>query len=328
MIPVIQISLDGQDISGRLRGRILHGQVIESDGEKADELRLEISNYDGRISKPRRGANLAVSLGFEETGIAKVGSFTVQSVVKIGASARFEITAHSADLKKKMKQQKSRSFVNKPLKDALQQIAGDNGLELKIDAALGSIVSHWYQVGVSDIHFVTETARKFGAIGKVADGKLIFVKRGTGESASGGAMSAIRVTPNDLEGDFRLADKDRPDRKKVKAKFYDRGKAAREDVVEEGEGEGPEYVFPQTYGSKAEATEAVKGRKREFDRAGKSFSGVFKTGLNSVKAGGILTTSGFGDDDHDWTLERVTHDFGEHGYVTRFEAKVKKGGGK
>ena len=63
----------------------------------------------------------------------------------------------------------------------------------------------------------------------------------------------------------------------------------------------------------------------EYWRVEKHFSGTFKSGDDRAKAGIILVSSGFGDDDDgQWTLKKVTHSFGGEGYVTKFDADVKR----
>jgi phage protein D len=328
MRPIVQIFLDGRDISGLLGGRIIKGQIVEHEGGKADELSLTISNYDGLLEKPRKGASLEVALGFEETGVAKVGRFIVQRVTKRGPAAIFEVGGEAADFYGTLKEQKTRSWVNGTLGQALAQIAADNGLEPAISGALASIRGNFYQAGVSDIHFVTEQARKYGAIGKVAQGRLVFVEQGSGESASGRAMPTIPITPNDLERDFSIVDQDRPNRGRVKAKHYDRDTGERREIVA-GDGDGPSYTFPQIFGSQEEAERAVRARKREFDSEGKTFKGVLRTGRNDATAGGKARTEGFGDDDDmDWVFTRVVHEFDGEGYVTAFECKPPTEGGR
>lgn len=329
MKPIVEIWLDGQNISDKLAGRVLQGQIVESDGERTDELQLTISNYDGRLAKPKTGAKLTVKIGFEPGGVEKVGEYEVQEVVKVGAGAEFEITAHAADFKKTLKEQKTRSWTKgKTLGDVFKQVAGDNGLTPAISDKIASIKIDKIvaQTGESDIHLVTRLARQYGAIGKVAEGKLVVVPKGSGETASGAAMPAIKITPNDLEGDFRIASKERPKRGKVKATYHDREKGKRVEI-EEGGGEGPSFSFPQVFGTETEARKAAQARKREFGRAEKSFSGTLRMGLMGIKAGCVLTGSGFGDDDdQDWTTKRVTWEWGENvgGLIRKFEAETKK----
>ena len=87
----------------------------------------------------------------------------------------------------------------------LRQVASDNGLTAQIDATLAAVTIDRIiaQTGEWDMHLVTRLARRFGAIGKVAQGQLVFAPRGAGTTASGAAMSAGTYTPNDFET-FRI----------------------------------------------------------------------------------------------------------------------------
>ncbi len=328
MTPIIVISLDGQDISSRLDGRILSGELSLHSGEHSDSLHLTLSNYDGMLAKPQRGAVLSVALGFQETGGAvDRGSFEVQQVTKRGAAAEFIVTAHSADLKKTLKIQKTRSWIDKTLGDVVNQVASDNGLSPTIDGDLAGIQVDVHQTGESDMHLLMRLARQFGALAKPSAGRLLFIKKGAGTTASGAGIETVTITPNDLEEDFQISDKDRPRRGKVKANFYDHRQAKRQ-LVTEGDGEDPDYTFPQLFGSQTAAQKATGARKGDFDRATKTFSGTLKTGDNGLVAGGALTTSGFGDDDdQDWIVKTVTDVFNDHGYVQRFSAETKNQGG-
>ena len=106
MTPIVNFSIDGNPL-GQLAQRVLSGSITESDGEAADELRIKVSNYDGQLQKPRLGVVVAVSYGWQETGVVKSGQFTVLETVKNGPLATFDVTGHSADLLKTLKQQKN-----------------------------------------------------------------------------------------------------------------------------------------------------------------------------------------------------------------------------
>ena len=226
--PIIQITIGGQDVSSKINPRILKGRVERHDGGKADTLTLTLSNYDGQLAKPARGTTISVALGFAEFGGAvDRGAYIVQQVVKRGPAAEFDVTAHSADLKKTLKQQKTRTWTApKKLGDVLNQIASDNGLSPAIDGSLAALPIDLIiaQTGVSDMHMITWLAKRFGAVGKVAQGKLVFTPQGSGTTASGAGMPAITITPNDCEK-FSITNDDRQDRGASKANVWDRTKA-------------------------------------------------------------------------------------------------------
>ena len=328
--PVLQISIGGKDVSSRINPRVLKGRVSRHDGEKADELELTLSNYDGMLAKPQRGQTLQVALGFEEFGGAvDRGAYIVQGVTKSGGPAVFHVTAQSADLKKTLKQQKTRSWVApKTLGDVLNQVASDNGLTPAIDAGLAATAIDQIiaQTGESDMHLVMRLARRFDAVGKFAQGRLVFVPKGAGTTASGAAIAAVKITPNDCEK-FDIRDNDREARGASHAKVWDRKTATSTDVNGHAGDAGPDYSYPETFASKTEAQKATAGRAKAFARAKKTLSATLRAPAPVPVPGGVVTTEGFGDDDDtDFTVKTVTDEFEggkEGGLVISIEGELK-----
>jgi phage protein D len=326
-MPVIQISIDGQDVSSRVNARVLSGSCARHDGEKADEMRLILSNFDGQLAKPQRGQTLTLAVGFVDFGgPVDRGSYIVQHIVKSGPPAIFEVTAQSADLKKTLKQQKTRTWTTpKKLGDVLQQIASDNGLSAAIDGTLAALPIDKIiaQTGESDMHLITRLARRYGAIGKVAQGRLPFVPLGSGTTASGAGMPAITLTPEDCES-FRIGDDDRKNRGKSHASVWDRSKATKTTYSASAGDDGPDYSHPETFAQPTEAQAAAGGRAKDFARAKTKFEATLRPPAPPPAPGGVLTTQGFGDDDdHDWIVKTVTDEWGDGGLVTKVNGERK-----
>ena len=332
MIPVVRITIDGKDVSDRIFPRVIEGSVTRHDGEKADSFCLTLSNHDGMLAKPKRGATLTVALGFEEFGgPVDRGSYKIQSVTKVGPVATFRVEGHSADLKTTLKSQKNRSWTKpKTLGDVLKTIAKDNGLTPAIAAELAGVKIDTIvaQTGESDMHLVTRLARRYGAVGKVAEGRLVFTKRGSGTSASGKALSAGTYTPNDFEA-FSIHDSDRDYRGKSKCRVWDRSKAKGTTYDGSAGDDGPDYLHPETFGSAAEAKAAAPARAKAFARGKKRFEGTLRAPAPVPAPGAAMTTRGFGDDDdQDWVVKVVTDRFtgaagAGGGLTTRVEGEPK-----
>lgn len=327
MIPIVQVFLNGQDISSRLNGRVISASIEETDGEHADRLDIQISNYDGRLAKPAKGAMLQIQLGWEEVGIVKAGQFKVQEVTKHGEQAVFHVTADAAALDNSLKTQKSRCWTPpKTYGDVFQQLASDNSLTAAVHSSIAQIKIDKVlaQHGESDMHFAMRIARGVGAIAKMAQGRLTIVPKGQGQSASGQALPPMIVTPSDLRAGWSIGDKERPKRGKCKANVFDRSTAKRTEVSAGDASNGPDYVFPHVFGSQTEANKAVAARSAQFKRGEKHFSGAFVAGLFPPPAGGILTSKGFGDDDDtDFTIKRLNTQWGHEGIVIAFQAELK-----
>ncbi|HEY8136279.1 MAG TPA: contractile injection system protein, VgrG/Pvc8 family [Methylocystis sp.] len=329
MTPFVEISLGGTPLSG-FQKRTLSGQIVEYDGEHADELHIAVSNYDGRLRKPKTDETVMVRLGWKETGAVKVGQFVITEIVKNGPRAEFQITGHSADLKKTLKEQKTRSWTKgKKLKDVLEDVAKDNQLELAVDEELGSIEIEKIiaQTGESDMHLVTRLARQFNALSKFQNKKLVFVKKGAGKTASGQDAGSETITPNDCEG-FSFSQGARNERGKGKAVHYDRSKAKRSTEESQGgvQSDGvPDYVAPQIYGTQVEAKWIALSRKKKFDRETKRFNCTRAPGQVGLAPGGVATTKGFGDDDDgEWTVKRRLFGFSADGLVVRMDCEPKE----
>lgn len=332
MTPFVEISLNG-NVLGGFDKRALSGQIVEYDGEHADELHIAVSNYDGRLKKPAPDETVTVRLGWKETGAVKVGQFVITEIVKNGPSAQFQITGHAADLKKTLKEQKTRSWTkDKKLGDVISDVAKDNQLQPAIDSELKDIQIEKIiaQTGESDMHLVTRLARQYNALAKFKDGNLVFVKKGSGKTASGADAGSATVTPNDCLG-FSFSQNARNERNKGKAVHYDRDKASRSTEESTGgtQSDGvPDYVAPQIYGTQVEAKWVALSRKQKFDRDAKKANVTLAPGNVGVAPGGTLTTQGFHDDDDaDWTVKRRMFGFSAQGLVVRLDGEPKEAGG-
>ena len=318
MTPIVTLSIGGNPLAN-FEQRVLSGAITEHDGGHADELRFAVSNYDGQLQKPTADQVVTISFGWEETGVVKGGQFTVLETTKLGPAAVFEVTAHSADLLKTLKQQKTRSWVTpNTLGAVLNQIASDNGLAPAIDSSLQSISIDKIvaQTTESDMHLCSRLARTYGALFKVSTGYLVFVPRGAGTTASGQQAGTCTITPQDCV-DFHIHEKDRPERSKSNAVFYDRSQATRTPVASTtgATGDGaPDYTHPHIFGTQTEAQNHANARKGAFDRAAKTFDAQLAQGRTGAGAGGVATTKGFGDDDDmSWAIKTRTFEFGPKG---------------
>ena len=279
------------------------------------------------LAKPKRGQTLQVALGFAEFGgAADRGTYIVQGVTKSGGPAEFHVTAQSADLKKTLEIQKTRTWpAPKTLGDVLNEVAGDNGLAPAVDGALAAIAIDMIvaQTGESDMHLVMRLARRYDAVAKFAQGKLVFVPKGAGTTASGAAMAAVVITPNDCES-FHIRDNDREVRGKSKSRHWDRKTATATDYAGDAGDGGPDYSHPETFGSRTEAQKAAGARAKDFARAKKTLEATLRAPVQPPVPGGVVTTQDFGDDDDtQWTVKTVTDEFDDHGLVSRFEGELK-----
>jgi len=83
MNPQFKIIAEGVNITQQIQQRLISLRTTDESGMKSDCLSLELDDRDGKLELPRHGAKLSVSLGYEQTGLTKVGDYAVDTVAAI-----------------------------------------------------------------------------------------------------------------------------------------------------------------------------------------------------------------------------------------------------
>ncbi|WP_367272973.1 hypothetical protein [Candidatus Symbiopectobacterium sp.] len=112
--PDWRLSVDGVDITGNIAHRLMSLTLTDNRGFEADQLDIELDDRDRSLLLPRRGANVALSLCWNETGLINKGTFTVDEIERSGAPDRLTIRARSADFRASLNVQREASYHNTP----------------------------------------------------------------------------------------------------------------------------------------------------------------------------------------------------------------------
>ena len=227
MTPAWQILADGLDVTANFNDRLIELTVTDHEGMKSDSCEIVVDDRDGILAVPRKGTLLSISMGYRETGLVLMGLFTVDEVELTGFPRQVRISGASADLRDKLKSQRSKAYENKTLGGIVGEIASRHGLSAAVGASLrGFSYPFLGQSEESDLHFMTRLAKKHDALFKVAGGKLLFMRRGESLSASGQELSAVAIS-GDRVTQYRATFQDRPAHKKSKATYWDRDEVDR-----------------------------------------------------------------------------------------------------
>ncbi|MFM9587188.1 hypothetical protein, partial [Streptomyces caniscabiei] len=70
MRPQFRVFADDRDITSRIAERLIEMTITDEAGFQSDALTISVDDADGVLAVPRKGARLAVHLGYEETGLA------------------------------------------------------------------------------------------------------------------------------------------------------------------------------------------------------------------------------------------------------------------
>lgn len=319
--PACKIEIGGQDVTRRFSDRLLSITVTDNSGETSDELELDLDDRDYLLEEPRRGAEMAVYLGYLGTPLQLVGRFVVDEAWPEGGQADIlKIKAKAADMRSGLKAGRTRAWRDTTVGAIVAQIAGEHGLEPGCAAELADrAVAHRDQTNESDLHFLTRLGRDHGAVAAPKNGRLVFAPASSGLSASGEALSAVTLDRTDLI-DWKGVAADRESYGKVRARWRDLGAAATR-FAEAGEGE-PVRTLRNTFPDEAAAQAAADA---ELARARRSSGGVELSlvGRPAIAAQTPIVLTGLRPSlNQRWIATTVVHaiDFSSGGFTTRITA--------
>lgn len=232
--PIYRLSVDGADIAQLISPRLISLSLTDNRGLEADQLDISLSDHDGLLTIPPKGAVLRLWLGWSNTGLVDKGTFTVDEIEHSGAPDVLNIRGRSADLRKQLKVKREDSFSATTLGDVIRRIAQRNSLAPVIADALGVLpVLQLDQANESDANILTRLGEDFDAVASVKAGRLLFLGGNGGKTASGAALPHITLTRAD--GDqhrYLVADRDSYDG--VRAYYYDVNSAKKQEAIAGG----------------------------------------------------------------------------------------------
>lgn len=352
-VPVYRLMQGTTDITGRFEGRLISLTLTDNRGFEADQLDIELDDADGMLALPEKGATLSLGIGWQDTGVIDKGQFKVDELEHSGPPDRLTIRARSVDLTGGMTTRKERSYLDQTIGAIVGAIASRNGLAAVVASALASLViDHIDQTGESDANFLTRLAKDHDAIATVKQGKLLFIKTGAAQSASGVPLPTVEITR--ASGDthsFLVAD--RENYNGVKAYYQDARRAAKGEVVidasnaatvvgepapaqKKGKKKAASKVIANpnpdnvkvlrhTYASKGNAERAARAEWQRIQRGAASFSITLARGRPDLFPELPAVVRGWKPqiDNSRWTIAKVTHNLSDRGYTTALELEVK-----
>lgn len=325
-IPAWRVVLDGNDLTDRLRPRLLDLTLTECRGGEADQLELRIHDHDGALSLPRSGVELQAAIGWRDSGLVDKGTFVVDEVEHSGAPDVITLRARSANLTQPLRTRRDRSWHDTTLGAVVGAIAGEHGLQASIASALaGTAVAHLDQAGESDANLLTRLGHRYDAVATIKAGTLIFAPIGSGATASGKPLPRGAITR--ASGDqHRFSTADREVYSGVRAYWHDKGAARRKSVLVGKSGNAKR--LRESYGNEAEAREQARAEWNRIQRGAAKFALTLALGRADLYPEQLLDVAGFKPGiDGQWLIERITHTLsGSAGFTTALELETPNGG--
>lgn len=269
-VPAFRITVNGSDIAQLISPRLMSLQLTDNRGLEADQLDLTLSDHDGLLVIPPRGAVVRLWLGWSDTGLVDKGSYIVDETEHSGAPDVLSIRARSADLRKGLKTKRERSWSATTLGEVLGDIAQGNGLTATISGALdGLAIPQLDQANESDANLLTRLGEDFDAVATVKAGCLVCMPAGGGKTASG--LDLPHITLTSADGDqHRYLQADRDSYDGVRAYYYDVNSAKKQEAIAGG-GENLKDLR-HTYSDRQSALRAARAELNRLQRGAATLS--------------------------------------------------------
>ena len=330
MHPKVEIVVDGTPVAGGFYERLVSVSVTDKEGVASDTFQIDLNDGPPSfLAIPRKGAIVDIRVGY---GSARsLGLFVVDKVKVNCLPYSMSISGKAADMRSgKMRERQERHWDRKRVKDIVGDIAVDSGLSPSVDEEIGDHEYEWFgQQDESNMHVLRRLADRHNGLFKVRDGRLVFSKRGSGNSASGAFLGSVVVTPRAIiSGTCAFEANDRTKFKKVVAYHHDKGKAERIEIEADADADGDSvYRIPEPFADVAEADKAAHAKAKELKR-GEGAASVTVVGDTAIVAGAPLMFEGVrpGLDGVPYIIDTATHTYRKsEGYRTQISAKLYDG---
>lgn len=323
-----RVTLDGKDLTEKLRPRLVSVSVCEKRGDEADQVDVVVSDHDGRLSIPPSGVDITVELGWERgsgvpLGLVDKGTFKVDEVRHKGPPYQLVIRGRSADFTDAIRKRKERSFVGKTVGHIIGAIAADNKLKAQIHADLSpKTIPALGSGAVSDIALLKALGRRFDAVATIKKGRLIFSPIGAGQTATGKPLASIDIDRSDCEPGHDYERVERDNYTGVEAVWHDKGSATRHTVTVGEEGSSKSKRLRKVYSSEADARAAATAEYKRKSRAKAKMSITLAYGRPDIGPDCKVKLSGYKEEinAHKWIVAEATHTMdGTGGSATRLQ---------
>lgn len=313
--PAYQISIGGQPLAA-LGPRLLSLTLTDRRGLEADQLDIDLTDADGRLKLPARGAALSLALGWTGALIDR-GYYIVDEIEHHGPPDTLTIRARSADVRAgPLTIRRDQSYHDTTLGAILSTIAARHSLQPAIAPALASRpIAHEDQTKESDLALLTRLAEEHGAMATIKAGRLVFAVPGAATSASGTPIPPI-IIPRTSIDTHRYALSERDAFSGVIAEFEDRDTREKREAVA-GSEDNPKRLR-HTYADEASALDAARAELARIDRGLARLDLSLVEGMADLACETPVTVAGIKPeiDAHAWICTEATHRLSDAGYLT------------
>jgi len=308
LTPIFKVTANGTDVTGVLQKNMLSLSIKDEDGTLSDELTLKVI---GLWKRPRYRDELKVWLGYKETSVAFMGAFKVQTTERENNNI-LTITATGVDFGETLKEKKDKAYKDTNLKAIATEIASRHKLNVKSDCE-DIAISYIAQHDQSDLAFMKKIADRYNLIFSVKNNTLTLLKRVKDEKKSSTLPSFV-ISAEECEN-LRIRHSNKTMYMSAKAVWRDT-KENQDKEVKTNDAK-PQLRINGSFKDSKEAISVAKARLEKANRGTKD--GSLTTTGKAIFAGGKLNLVGSIEDDGEYSIKSVQHEFNDNGWTTSIE---------
>lgn len=95
LTPIAQLTINGEPFGTQTTQRIISIELTDKRGFEADELTIELNDYDGAIAIPNIGDKITLAIGYQQTGVVYKGEYLFTEFTHQGSPDTLSITARA-----------------------------------------------------------------------------------------------------------------------------------------------------------------------------------------------------------------------------------------
>lgn len=173
--PSFKIEVNGADKTLELLPYFVGLEFSDDVDDEADGFNIKFAGVG--FNAPSFKDKFKVWIGYKETGLFFIGSFTVLKVRLDFEAMETDITATPVDFGSKIKEKRTTTYEKTNIKGILTRIGGRHKLKVKCDIP-NDTVKHKNQTDKSDLEFLQELATARGVSFAIKNDTIIFTPKG------------------------------------------------------------------------------------------------------------------------------------------------------
>jgi len=305
--PNFKLTANDTDVTDTLKKELISLSFKDEVNEKADELTIKVA---GEFTRPQYEDELKLYLGYGEE-LTFCGLFLVQTTTRDNNNI-LSISATGVNFANSLKEKRDITYEAISIKDICSQVAARSDLKLKSDFDDISILSI-AQSNESDLHFLNRLAKEYNSIFNIKNGTLIFTKK-IKDKKKNEELPAYEISADEVSS-ISIKHSNKTLYKSCKSTWHDTKENKAKEITA-GAGE-PCLINKGNFKDEAEAKLKAEAKLQRANQG--LISGTLATDGEIIFAGGKLDLIDTLEDDGEYQIKSVQHDYSANGWKINLE---------